>query len=211
MKPLSKAQQATLVKNRGVQVQAGIAALNARGKILPVKKSALVMAFAVALAAGSAKANCATDAGAQFEALREQAIKTYADSAQDLRRATFQVGTSPDGSNAVTLMDRKQTKIIFDTASCGYPEVHRKTIIAHELGHIVSWGSDKFKITFSLSYNVEQAANNYGARLLQESDRASLIVYLSAECSTETGDTYWCDRMASWKSAFVGADHVAAR
>jgi len=49
MKPLSKHQQATLAKNRGHSVEAGLAALNARGKILPAKKSLLVQAIAAAM------------------------------------------------------------------------------------------------------------------------------------------------------------------
>ncbi len=46
MKPLSKAQQATLAKNRGIPVREGLAVLNARGKKLPVKHSLLALAVA---------------------------------------------------------------------------------------------------------------------------------------------------------------------
>jgi len=49
MKPLSKAKQATIAKNRGVPVREGVAAMNARGKLLPAKASELAMAIAASI------------------------------------------------------------------------------------------------------------------------------------------------------------------
>jgi len=49
MKPLSKHQQSTLAKNRGIEVERGLNLLNARGRRIPPAVSFLVMAVAASL------------------------------------------------------------------------------------------------------------------------------------------------------------------
>ncbi len=152
--------------------------------------------FLLILATGLAALGCseAKACDTYFPELQQKALEQFPEFTSQINLMTLEQGTPPAGADAATYNNEN---IVYSSRLCNFPSIHIRSVIAHEIGHVIA------AATYPTINTIkdETLANIFGARLLAQQERTELVDYSQAKC--DKGIKSYCAWAIDWAYAFT--------
>lgn len=168
-----------------------------------------ILLLLAALLASTAQADCGTDLLAKFEQQRATAINLYPQHAARLAAVTAHMDAGGEVSSSSWAHAKPLINlIVISREVCDLPSGHRNSIIAHEIGHIISDAESPDLLQHEMQFpkrhdyaRDEELARYYGAKLITQADRDDMLAVFAGKCTA--GANNYCQLQASWEYGFT--------
>lgn len=181
-----------------------------------MRLAACSLYFIAALAHGQDTDSCRRELQEHFDTLKQHAARLSLPAGRAyIESATVYFGHIDTmhhaGSSAHARNDGRANLIYAEVKLdpellCASAPATRELVVAHELGHLLSYvmrPDIKQNSRYATPWQIEAWGNEYGAQILRDAGRSHIPALKIADEFCARGDQYQCDRAMAWRSGLL--------
>lgn len=161
----------------------------------------VILASALLVSHSSFAGECQEYVMKRFGEIRANAVEAYPQHAKTLASLSSKFIGKRDFYGKADVLS---FHIEFSVDICELPQVNQDRVVAHEIGHVISWlvhpsmrKEATSKIYFLTEHQHEIIADGFGARILENSLNHEIVNMSEKKC-IETQEKYFCDVQVNW-------------